>query len=372
MGELADRLQDPDVLRLENLDTDLRPPHGALVRTKQAVDDDRANSYLPFFGLEVLRRAAADLLARQSGQKYDWQTECVITAGGLSGILNVLLATLEPGDEVLMTDPVYSGLLNRVRLAGGVPRLVPLIPSPLGWRLDVAALSAVDTGRVTAALLMSPSMPTGAVFTEEEWGALVSFCQRAGCWLINDAAMERILYDGRAVIHPASFPGMRDRVITVGAASKEYRMIGWRVGWVVGPAQIMRDVAREHHERRLPDWDRDGSGRDSHPRSCRWHPRLRRGMAAPARRRPRRPAWLLDRSAAWRVVAAARGAPTRIRWSGAGPAAPRNRKDRGHADGELGEPQGRKLRPLRVCERAGSAAPGDGSACEAGAEVTVP
>jgi aspartate/methionine/tyrosine aminotransferase len=87
-------------------------------------------------------------------------------------------------------------------------------------------------------------MPTGAVFTRYEWQILIEFCQRADCWLINDSAMERILFDDRPVIHPASFPGMRQRVITVGSASKEYRMIGWRVGWVVGPARIVADVAR--------------------------------------------------------------------------------------------------------------------------------
>lgn len=244
MGDLADSLRDPDVLRLENLDTDLRPPASALAFTRAAVDDDAANSYLPFFGLDVTRQAAADLVSRQAGQRYDWKTECLISAGGLSGILNVLLATLEPGDEVLLTDPIYVGLVNRVRLAGGVPRYVPLIPTPQGWRLDTNALAAIDPGPVRVALLMSPSMPTGAVFTAEEWAALVAFCRRAGCWLLNDAAMERILYDGRPVIHPASFDGMRERVITVGAASKEYRMIGWRVGWVVGPAPIIADVAR--------------------------------------------------------------------------------------------------------------------------------
>lgn len=244
MGDLADRLKDPDVLRLENLDTDLRPPHSALEVTKRAVDDDTANSYLPFFGLDVMRQAAAALVGQQAGQHYDWQTECVISAGGLSGIFNVLLATLEPGDEVLMTDPIYVGLINRVRLAGGVPRFVPLIPTMQGWRLDIEALSKIDPRPVRAALLMSPAMPTGAVFTHEEWQALIAFCQRAQCWLINDSAMERILYDGRSVIHPASFPGMRERVITVGSASKEYRMIGWRVGWVVGPANIIADVAR--------------------------------------------------------------------------------------------------------------------------------
>lgn len=242
MGDLANSLADPDVLRLENLDTDLRPPQSAIDFTKRAVDDDDANSYLPFFGLDVMRQAAADLVGRQSGQQYDWKTECVISAGGLSGILNVLLATLEPGDEVLMTDPIYVGLINRVRLAGGVPRFVPLIPSPQGWRLDVDSLSRIDRRRVKAALLMSPAMPTGVVFTDTEWQALVDFC--ADCWLIYDAAMERILYDNRRVIHPASFRGMRERVITIGAASKEYRMIGWRVGWVVGPAEIIADVAR--------------------------------------------------------------------------------------------------------------------------------
>jgi aspartate/methionine/tyrosine aminotransferase len=244
MGSLADSLADPGLLRLENLDTDMRPPDAAIAFTRQAVDDDAANSYLPFVGGNSIREAATRLVSRQSGQDYDWRTESVISAGGLSGILNVLFATLEPGDEVLMTDPTYVGLINRVHLAGGVPRFVPLIPGPDGWRLDLVALAGLEPSSVKAALLMSPSMPTGAVFDSGEWQALVHFCQRADCWLINDSAMERILFDQRSVVHPASFAGMRSRVITVGSASKEYRMIGWRVGWIVGPAAIMADVAR--------------------------------------------------------------------------------------------------------------------------------
>ncbi|MEM7582200.1 MAG: pyridoxal phosphate-dependent aminotransferase [Acidobacteriota bacterium] len=244
MGDLADSLDDPQVLRLENLDTDLRPPASALATTKQAVDDDDANSYLPFFGLDSIRQAACELVGRQSGNAYDWKTDCVISAGGLSGVLNVLLATLEPGDEVLMTDPTYVGLINRVRLAGGVPRYLPLVPSPEGWRLDASALDQIAPGPVKVALIMSPSMPTGAVLTEDDWRAIVDWCQRADCLLINNAAMERILFDGRKVIHPAAFPGMRERVVTVGSASKEYRMIGWRVGWVVGPASVVADTAR--------------------------------------------------------------------------------------------------------------------------------
>ncbi len=244
MGDLADSLDDADVLRLENLDTNILPPPSAIAHTKDATDDDDANSYLPFFGLDVLRQAASALVGRQSGRDYDWKTECVISAGGLSGIFNTLLSVLEPGDEVLLTDPTYVGLINRVRLAGGVPRFLPMLPSADGWRPDLDALQQIDPGAIKAALLMSPSMPSGAVFNADEWQAIINFCQRAACWLINDAAMERLLFDGRQVIHPASFPDMRAKVITVGSASKEYRMIGWRVGWVVGPADIIADVAR--------------------------------------------------------------------------------------------------------------------------------
>ena len=244
MGDLADSLADTDVLRLENLDTNILPPASAVAFTQNAIIDDKANSYLPFLGLDPMRQAATNLVGQQSNQEYDWKTECVISAGGLSGIFNVLLATLEPGDEVLLTDPTYVGLINRVRLAGGVPRFVPLIPTEHGWQLDHAALQKIDPVPVKASLLMSPSMPTGTVFNQDDWQALTEFCQRANCWLINDSAMERILFDDRKVIHPATFSGMRDKVITVGSASKEYRMIGWRVGWVVGPAAIVADVAR--------------------------------------------------------------------------------------------------------------------------------
>ena len=244
MGDLADSLSNDSVLRLENLDTNIPPPASAIETTRAAARRDDANSYLPFLGKDSIRQAAARLVGRHAGLEYDWKTECIISAGGLSGVLNVLLAILEPGDEVLMTDPTYVGLINRVRLAGGIPRFAPLVPSAGGWSLDIAALAKIDPRPVTAALLMSPSMPSGAVFTQAEWQALADFCRRADCWLINNSAMERILFDGRKVIHPASFPGMRGRVITVGSASKEYRMIGWRVGWVVGPARIVADVAR--------------------------------------------------------------------------------------------------------------------------------
>jgi aspartate/methionine/tyrosine aminotransferase len=243
MGDAADALADPGVLRLENLDTDIRPPAAALAATRRAIDEDAANSYLPFLGQDRLREAAARHVGRMSGVDYDWRRACVISAGGLSGILNVLLATIEPGDEVVLTDPVYVGLLNRVRLAGGVPRLVPLIASAAGWRLDLDAFrAAVAAPKVRAVLMMSPSMPTGAVLTHAEWQSVAESCCAHDRLLIYDAAMERILFDGLTVLHPARLPGMAERTITVGSASKELRMIGWRIGWVVGPPEIVADV----------------------------------------------------------------------------------------------------------------------------------
>jgi len=243
LGDAADALADPAVLRLENLDTDIRPHPAALAATRQAIDLDPANSYLPFLGQDRLRRAATAHVGRLSGIDYDWRRCCVISAGGCSGVFNSLLATIDPGDKVVLCSPIYAGLVNRVRLAGGLPVFAPLVPGPAGWRLDLDGFrAAVATPGVKAVLMVSPSMPTGAVLTEAEWAAVAGACVERDLLLINDAAMERILYDGRRQIQPAALPGMAERTITIGTASKEFRMIGWRVGWVVGPAEILADI----------------------------------------------------------------------------------------------------------------------------------
>lgn len=241
LGDAADAADDPGLLRLENLDTDLRPPRVALDATRAAVDDDTANSYLPFQGRTSLRTAAAAHVSRLAGRDHDPARECVSVAGGLNGVLNVLLATVEPGQEVVLGDPVYAGLVNRVRLAGGVPRHVPSRPTASGWRTDPAELAAAVGPNTAAVLVMSPAMPTGALLGAEHWAALAPAVAEHDCWVIHDAAMERIRFTGEPE-HPARHPGLAERTITVGSASKELRMIGWRVGWVVGPAPIMADV----------------------------------------------------------------------------------------------------------------------------------
>jgi aspartate/methionine/tyrosine aminotransferase len=241
MGSIADA-SGRDFLRLENLDTDIPPDAEAIARTRAAAEEDAANSYLPFVGQDVLREAASAHVSEMSGVSYSARN-CVISAGGLSGILNALLATVDVGDEVIVTDPTYAGLLNRVRLAGGVPRQVPFMFEPGGeWRLDRRALQDAIGPRSRAMLLMSPSMPSGGVLEQEDWALVAELCVRHNLLLILDSAMERLLFDDRRVLHPAGLPGMAERTITVGAASKELRMIGWRVGWTVAPEWLMPDL----------------------------------------------------------------------------------------------------------------------------------
>ena len=242
IGDAADATGNPRFLRLENLDTDVPPPPVARAATHAAVDADDANSYLPFQGHRALREAAAGHVSAMTGHRYDPGRECVSVAGGLNGILNVLLATVEPGQEVVICDPIYAGLVNRIRLAGGVPRHVRCVPGDSGWVTDAGELAAAIGPQTAAVLLMSPAMPTGAVLAAEHLDAIAGPVNRHGAWIIWDAAMERIVFGDRATVHPGTHPRLVSRTITVGSASKELRMIGWRVGWVVGPAPIMRDI----------------------------------------------------------------------------------------------------------------------------------
>ncbi|EER28889.1 hypothetical protein CPC735_035950 [Coccidioides posadasii C735 delta SOWgp] len=191
MGDIAD-LSGKDFLRLENLDVDIPPDPEAIACTKSSADQDQNNSYLPFIGQRHLREIAARHVSSISGVQYSGEENCIISSGGLSGILNVLLATVEVGDEVIVTDPTYAGLINRVRLA--------------------------------------------------DWDLISKLCVEADLLLILDTAMERLLFDKRPLIHPAGLPGMANRTIIVGAASKELRMIGWRAGWIVAPKEYIPDL----------------------------------------------------------------------------------------------------------------------------------
>jgi aspartate/methionine/tyrosine aminotransferase len=123
---------------------------------------------------------------------------------------------------------------------------VPLHVEGRRWRLDPELLASAITSRTRALLLMSPSMPSGHVSNDDEWRAIAELCVRHDLWLLYDTAMERLLFDGLAVRHPAGLPGMAERTVTLGSVSKEFRMIGWRIGWAVGPAELSDRIVWTH------------------------------------------------------------------------------------------------------------------------------
>ncbi len=235
---------DPDVLRLENLDTDIPPPAEAIEATRVAIGEDEANSWLPFTGRDDLKEAVAAYVERRGGPRYDGRREIVITSGEGDAMLDALFCLTDPGDEVILTDPTYAGMLNRVRLAGAVPQLVPLQVADGEWRLDLDALPAAVSEHTRVLFISSPSLPSGWVANDEEWHAIASICRDRDLWLLYLAWFEGILFDGRPIRHPASLPGMRDRTVTVSGPSLEQRMIAWRVGWVVAPDGLVDDVSR--------------------------------------------------------------------------------------------------------------------------------
>src|SRR6266704_5193977 len=235
---------DPEVLRLENLDTDIPPPEAALQAPRAAIGEDDANSWLPFTGRDDLKDVVAAYVERRGGPRYDGRREIVITSGEGDAMLDALFCLTDPGDEVILTDPTYAGMLNRVRLVGAEPRLVPLHVADGEWRLDLDALPAAVTERTRVVFLNNASFPSGWVATDQEWEAVASICQQRDLWLLYWAGYEAVLFDGRPIRHPAALAGMRDRTVSVGAPSFEQRMIAWRVGWVVAPGGLVSDLSR--------------------------------------------------------------------------------------------------------------------------------
>jgi aspartate/methionine/tyrosine aminotransferase len=237
---------DPEVLRLENLDTDIPPPQEALDATRAAIGRDDDNSYLPFTGQYDLCHAVSEHISDMTGLEYDPYSNIVITCGGTEALLDAMLALTDPGDEIILQDPTYMGIICKVKLIGAVPKFVPFVQQDGDWRLDIDALKSSVTEKTRALFLMSPSMPSGGYLTKEDWEAVANICIENDLWLVFIAAMERILFDNRPHINPATLDGMKDRTITIGSVSKEFRMIGWRVGWVAGPAAIISDITRVH------------------------------------------------------------------------------------------------------------------------------
>ncbi len=177
--------------------------------------------------------------------RYDPDGEIIVTAGSIEAIAASLLALIEPGDEVLVVSPTYASYLPAIRLAGGVPRFVPLAEDA-NFDLDPEAISAAACRRTRALVLCNPNNPTGTVFSADQTRRMLAVAERENLVVIADEVYKDFVY-GSARIHSAAMePSARDRVIRVCSFSKAYAMTGWRVGFLHGPAHLVGDILKVH------------------------------------------------------------------------------------------------------------------------------
>jgi aspartate/methionine/tyrosine aminotransferase len=242
MADLADARTGS--FRLENADAIIPPAPHVLEATRAAVGDDRHNSYLPLRGLPELRAAIAHRLQEDYGLSYEPEGEIVVTSGAGEAMLNCLLTFTDPGDRVVLTNPTYSGMAQRTRLAGAVQSFADLDEAS-GWHLDEARLRAASRN-AKVVFYASPCMPTGTVFTPEETELIAAVAAEQDAVLIYNGTLEKMLYDGNRVTHPAALPGMRERTVIVSSVSKNYNMMGWRIGWVAGPRELVGPLEDVH------------------------------------------------------------------------------------------------------------------------------
>ena len=193
--------------------------------------------YTDTAGDPALRDAIAEKYRREHRAPYR-RENVLVTAGAKQAVFNACQALFQEGDEVALFSPYWVSFPEMVRLAGAEPLAVPT-DQESGWHATVERLAPACGARTRGVILNSPNNPTGAVASLDELAGLLDWCAAQDAWLIFDETYDRFLYDGRRHVSAASLTEHRDRVIVTGAASKTYAMTGWRLGWAVGPADIV-------------------------------------------------------------------------------------------------------------------------------------
>jgi aminotransferase len=195
-------------------------------------------------GLPELRELIAETLLRE-GMRYDPDSEILITCGAIEAISATLLASVNPGDEVLLTSPTYASYLPAIRLAGGVPRFVALAEDA-NFDLDPDAIAAAVTRRTRALLLCNPNNPTGTIFSRTQTLRMLEVAERHDLLVITDEVYKDFVYTETAPFSPALVPGARSRVVRIVSFSKSYGMTGWRVAFLHAAHQRVADVLKVH------------------------------------------------------------------------------------------------------------------------------
>ncbi len=202
------------------------------------------NQYPPMMGLPELRRAIARHYAHWQGLDLDPDAEVMVTSGATEALAGALMALIEPGDEVVLFEPMYDAYLPLVRRAGGVPRFVTLTPPH--FRLTEAALAAAFSPRTKVVLLNNPLNPSATVFPDEDLALLAGFCERFDAVAVCDEVWEHVVFDGRRHRPLMAFPGMRERTVKIGSAGKIFSLTGWKVGFVMAAPRLMRGLSKAH------------------------------------------------------------------------------------------------------------------------------
>jgi N-succinyldiaminopimelate aminotransferase len=202
------------------------------------------NQYPPMMGLPELRQAVAAHYGLHQDLAIDPAQEVMITSGATEAIAGALFALIEPGDEVVLFQPMYDAYLPLVRRAGGVPRFVTLRPPH--WRFTEEDLVAVFSSKTRVVLLNNPLNPAASVTPTEDLELLGRFCQRFGATVISDEVWEHVVFDGHRHVSVLNVPGLRERAVKIGSAGKIFSLTGWKVGFVVAAPDIMRVLAKAH------------------------------------------------------------------------------------------------------------------------------
>jgi len=233
-----------DAVNLAQGFPDWNPPAEVVAAAKEALDGP-FNQYAITWGAPALRKAIAEKMRWFNGVEVDPDQEIVVTCGATEAMMAIMLAIVNPGDEVIVFEPFYENYGPDATLSGASLRFVPLHPSR-GFRFDPEELKAAFSAKTKAIIVNTPANPAGTVFTREELQLIGDLCRQHKAFLVTDEIYEHILYDGRKHVAPIGLPGLREHVIMVSGASKTYSMTGWRVAWVVAPPAVTAAIRRTH------------------------------------------------------------------------------------------------------------------------------